>query len=81
LFAVQFSVGNIVEPKVMGKQVNLSPVMIMFALIFWGWQWGIIGMLLAVPLTVLIKIILDNIPQLRFISILMSATPEENVPK
>jgi predicted PurR-regulated permease PerM len=81
LFAVQFTVGNIVEPKIMGKQVNLSPVMIMFALIFWGWQWGIIGMLLAVPLTVLIKIILDNIPKLRFISILMSATPEESVSK
>jgi predicted PurR-regulated permease PerM len=81
LGAVQFTIGNVVEPKIMGKQVNLSPVMIMFALIFWGWQWGIIGMLMAVPLTVMINITLLNIPKLRFISVFMSATPEEQIPE
>ena len=77
LVAIQFIMGNVVEPKLMGQQINLSPVMILFALIFWGWQWGVIGMLTAVPITVLIKIILDNIPDLRFISVFMSATPEK----
>ena len=80
LAAVQFTIGNVVEPKLMGKQINLSPVMIMFALIFWGWQWGIIGMLMAVPLTVMINITLLNIPKLRFISVFMSANPEEQIP-
>jgi predicted PurR-regulated permease PerM len=79
LIAVQFIIGNVVEPKIMGQQVNLSPVMILFALIFWGWQWGVIGMLIAVPITVLVKIILDNIPGLRFISVFMSATPEKKI--
>ena len=72
-------IGNIEEPKIMGEQINLSLVMIMFALIFWGWQWGVIDMLMAVPLTVLIKIIMANIPSLRFISVFMSATPEEQI--
>ena len=45
----------------------------MFLLIFWGWLWGIVGMFLAVPLSVLVKIVFENIQSLRFISVLMSA--------
>ena len=72
LFAIQFSIGNILEPRILGKRVNLSPVVLMVSLLFWGWHWGIIGMLLAVPLAVITKIICENIPQLQFIGILMS---------
>ena len=72
LFATQFVVGQVLDPRLIGKRINLSPVVILFALIFWGWMWGIIGMLLAVPLTVVFKIVLENVAGLRFLSVLMS---------
>ena len=81
LFAGQFFMGNILEPRILGKRVNLSPVFLMFALIYWGWQWGIIGMLLAVPLAVITKIICENIPPLRFLAILMSSNVSESAVK
>ncbi len=79
LFATQFVVGQVLDPRLIGKRINLSPLVLLFALIFWGWMWGIIGMLLAVPLTVVLKIVLGNVAELRFLSVLMSAggTPEE----
>ena len=73
LFVIHFIMGNVVDPNVIGGSVNLSPLVVLFALIFWGWLLGIVGMFLAIPLTVIFKIIFDNIDSLRFISILMSA--------
>ncbi|GAB6090456.1 AI-2E family transporter [Spirochaeta dissipatitropha] len=67
----QLIIGNIVDPKLQGDRLNLSPVVIIFSLLFWGWLWGIVGMFLAVPLTMVIKIICGNIPSLQGISILM----------
>lgn len=81
LFAVQFSIGNILEPRILGKRVNLSPVVLMVALLYWGWRWGIIGMLLAVPLAVITKIICENVPQLRFIGVLMSSSVSDSEEK
>ena len=63
--------GNVIEPMVMSESLNLSALLILVALIFWGWLWGVVGMLLSVPLTATIKIIFENIPQLRPIAILM----------
>ncbi|MFW5801510.1 MAG: AI-2E family transporter, partial [Spirochaeta sp.] len=54
-----------------GDRLNLSPVVIIFSLLFWGWLWGIVGMFLSVPLTMVIKIVCENIPATRPISILM----------
>ena len=59
--AIQFSVGNIIEPKIMGDSLDLHPVAILMALIFWGMIWGIVGMLLAAPLTAIMKIIFEKI--------------------
>lgn len=59
--SVQFTVGNIVEPKLMGDSLDLHPVVILLALIFWGMIWGPIGMLLAAPLTAITKIVLSKI--------------------
>ena len=78
LAAVQVVVGNFLDPKLVGKSVNLSPVVVLFSLIFWGYLWGIIGMFLSVPISVIIKIIFENIPELRFISVLMSGYVEES---
>lgn len=75
--------GNVVEPRMMASGLNLSPLLVLFALIFWGWMWGIWGMVLAVPLTSTIKIAFENIPALHPIAVMMSetiASPLEPVP-
>ncbi len=63
--------GNFLEPKIMGSGLGLSPLVIIFSLVFWGWLWGIAGMVIAVPLTALIKIICRNVPGLEPVSVLM----------
>ncbi len=68
---VQLTLGNVIEPKIMGEHLNLNPFVILLALVSWGLMWGIPGMLLAVPLTVFIKIILGNTRNFQGISILM----------
>ncbi len=73
LVVIQIGIGNLVDPKVVGKSLNLSPLVVLFSLMFWGWLWGVIGMFLAVPISVIIKIVFENIDSLRFISVMMSA--------
>jgi len=73
LMVTQFIIGNIVEPKICGKNLNLSPLVILISLIFWGWTWGIVGMILAVPLTSGLKIIFEHIEVLKPIANLISA--------
>jgi predicted PurR-regulated permease PerM len=73
LMSTQFIVGNIAEPRITGKSLNLSPIVILISLIFWGYIWGIVGMMLAVPLTSAIKIIFENIPSLKPIAEIISA--------
>jgi predicted PurR-regulated permease PerM len=73
LLLVQMTMGNIIEPKIMGDNLNLSPVVILLALIFFGWMWGIVGALLSVPIAAAIKIVCENIDALKPISILMGS--------
>jgi len=65
---------NIIEPTIIGKRLNLNPLLILLSVLLWGYIWGIVGMLLAVPLTAIIKIIISNSESrdLQFISDLMS---------
>ncbi|MCX7786644.1 MAG: AI-2E family transporter [Spirochaetes bacterium] len=70
---LQQLMGNLVEPKLLGDQLDLSPVVIIFSLLVWGWIWGIAGMFLAVPLTVALKITCENIPYLHPIAILLGS--------
>jgi len=58
---IQFSVGNIIEPKIMGESMDLHPVAVLVFLIFWGLVWGVAGMFLAVPITAVLKIALSRI--------------------
>ena len=58
--AVQMSVGNIIEPKLMGEELDLHPVTILLALMIWGAIWGIVGMLLATPITAVMKILFER---------------------
>lgn len=73
LVLTQMIVGNVIEPAITGKNMNLSPIVILISLIFWGWTWGIVGMILAVPLTSAIKIIFEHIPSLKPVAGLISA--------
>lgn len=73
LASIQMLIGNFIDPRIVGRSLNLSPLVVLFSLMFWGWLWGIIGMFLAVPISVVIKIIFENIESLRFISVMMSA--------
>jgi len=65
LMAVQVLFGSILEPKIAGSRLNISPILIILSLYLWGWIWGIIGMLLSVPLTIFIKIILRHVGPMR----------------
>ncbi len=58
---IQFLVGNIFEPKLMGQRMQLHPVVVLVFLVFWGLVWGIPGMFLAVPITSVLKIVLERI--------------------
>ncbi|MCK5437314.1 MAG: AI-2E family transporter [Desulfobulbaceae bacterium] len=69
---VQMVIGNFVEPKLMGRGLNLSPLVVLLSLIFWGWMWGLTGMLLSVPLTAAVKIGLEQLDSTRAIAVLMS---------
>lgn len=66
--ATQLTIGNFIEPKMMGESMDLHPVTILIFLMFWGLVWGIAGMFLAVPITAVIKIILSRIETTRIIS-------------
>lgn len=74
--ALQFVMGNAVEPRVMGTSLNLSPLVVLLSLIFWGWLWGPWGMVLAVPITSMLKIVCENVEPLRPLAVLMSGTVE-----
>lgn len=73
---VQVLVGNILEPKVMGKTLNLSPLGVLIALTFWGMIWGVMGMILSVPITSILVIIALRFPATRFVAVLLSETGE-----
>lgn len=72
LLIVQFAVGNVIEPKLMGDDLGLHPITILLALILWGTIWGVSGMFLAVPLTAALKIVCDEFEYTRHISRMMS---------
>lgn len=69
---INISISNILEPKLMGKELGLSPLVIFFSLIFWGWTLGMVGMFLAVPITMTLKIAFDSNTSTHWIGILMS---------
>ena len=60
MMAVQILFGNILEPRIAGKRLNMSPILILISLYVWGWIWGVTGMLLSVPLTILILVVLKH---------------------
>lgn len=70
--SINIMIGNIIEPRFLGYDLGLSPLVVLLSLLFWGWVLGPIGMFLAVPLTMSIKIALGLSPKTRWISIILS---------
>ncbi len=64
--------GNFLEPTLMGRRFGVSTVVVVLSVLFWGWLWGPVGMLMAVPLTMLVKVGMDNSSDLRWISVAIS---------
>jgi predicted PurR-regulated permease PerM len=73
LFAITFVVGNILLPRMQGDSLNLDPLIVLLSLGFWGAVWGLTGMFLSTPLTVLAMVILAQFDGSRWIAILLSA--------
>ena len=71
LMAINFFLGNFVQPRLMGKGLGLSPLLVFFSLFFGFWLWGIPGMILAVPILAILKIIFSNIPSLKILEAMM----------
>lgn len=71
LIVIYNLIGNIIEPKVLGQSLDLSPVLVLFSLLFWGFLWGPSGMILSVPMMAILKTVLEAIPAARPIAILM----------
>jgi predicted PurR-regulated permease PerM len=72
LLLIQRVVDNFIEPRLTGQKLGLSPLLVLLSLAFWGWLWGVVGMILAVPLTVIGKIILENIRETKPLATLIS---------
>jgi predicted PurR-regulated permease PerM len=72
LTSIQFVVGSVLEPMLMGSTLNMSPLAILLGLAFWGTIWGIVGMFLSVPIMVMAMIVCAHVPSWRWVAILLS---------
>ena len=81
--AIQFSVGNVIDPMLMGRALRLSSFGIIISLAFWGLVWGVVGMFLAVPIMVGVMIVCSHIPPLRPVAVLLSreGLPDTQIPQ
>jgi len=73
LFALSFIIGNIFMPRMQGRNLNIDPVMVLLSLAFWGAVWGVTGMFLSTPLTILVMVVLAQFDGSRWIAVLLSA--------
>jgi len=72
LVAIQFAVGSLVEPRLLGNRLRLSPLVVFLSFIFWGWLWGVPGMILSTPIMATVRIVFENVEPLKPIAILVS---------
>jgi predicted PurR-regulated permease PerM len=73
LLVIHNVIGNVVEPKVFGRTLGLSPLVVVLAIVTWGWILGPVGALLSVPLTMVLKIVLSHVDDLKWLAILLGA--------
>ena len=70
--------GNFLEPMLLGRRFGISTLVVIFSVLFWGWLWGPVGMLLGVPLTMLLKVGLDNSNDFRWLAVAISKDEKKN---
>lgn len=68
---VNFIVGNVIEPRLMGKGLGLSTLAVFLSLVFWGWMFGTVGMLLSVPLTMMLKLVMESCDSTHWLAVLL----------
>ena len=73
--AINFTIGNGIEPLFLGKQFGIATSVVLFSVILWGWVWGPVGMLLAVPITMLSKLALENSVDFQWVAALIDDKP------
>lgn len=81
--AINTAFGNLIEPLLMGRQFGIATSVVLLSVVFWGWVWGPIGMLLAVPISILVKLGLEGSRDLSWIAMLMDDPPKKrniNIP-
>lgn len=71
----QVVLGNFVDPRIEGRFLQLSPLVVLFAIVFWGWLWGVGGALLGVPIMVALTIVFDEMPQTRWLAAMLVSGP------
>jgi AI-2 transport protein TqsA len=76
LQTIQFIVGNVIQPRMQGRSLNIDPVVVLLALGFWGAIWGVTGMFLSTPLTVMLMVILAQFQGTHWVAVLLSADGE-----
>jgi predicted PurR-regulated permease PerM len=76
--SIQMVIGNFAEPRIMGNSLNISPLVVLLTLAVWGVMWGITGMLLSVPITIILIIIMAEFPSTRPVAILLSQDGQLN---
>ncbi len=73
---INLVMGNVIEPRLMGRRLGLSTLVVFLSLVFWGYVWGPLGMLLCVPLTMLVKILLENSDDLKWLAVMLGSGAE-----
>jgi predicted PurR-regulated permease PerM len=74
--AVNFTIGNFLEPRILGRTLGLSPLVVFLSMVLWSWLLGPVGALLAVPLTMVVRIAVGDTEDLRWISVLLGPAGE-----
>lgn len=80
VMAINMVIGNVLEPRMMGRTLGLSTLVVFLSLLFWGWILGTVGMLLSVPLTMVLKIALESSPSTVHYALLLGDVPEDKLP-
>jgi AI-2 transport protein TqsA len=68
---INILLGNFVEPMLLGRRFGVSTLVVVLSVLFWGWLWGPLGMLLSVPLTMMVKVLLDNSEEFHWLAVAM----------
>ena len=71
-FAINSVIGTVVEPRVAGRHLGLSPLVVFLSLVFWGWILGPVGMFLSVPLTMMVRLVAESNQNMRWIAVILS---------